>query len=124
MPEGEWISRTDTFIAALKKRPLWSAAGAFCMICLTFLSSLIWNLDEARARAEAYNAKARTAWMTGRKLETITKTLTLIWSDALSSHEFYSKNVEKRNDRGAIPRSILEEGLVSSKNVQGELAPN
>jgi hypothetical protein len=119
MAEGELISRTDSFIGTLKQRPLWSSAWGICLVCLAFLCNVLWNLGEARARAEAYNAKARTIWMTGQKLATVTQTLDLLWSEAITSAEYYSTQVTHRGDRWGDREIDSREGLGIRKKRQG-----
>jgi hypothetical protein len=117
MPEDTIITRTETFIESLKKRPIWAASLGLWLVCVSFISNTIWGRAEVYAKVEEYNSRARAVWMTGQKLTLIEKTMGVIWDGAVDSRKFYYTNVLPLTGQ-EIPKTVLEEGLHSSEEVR------
>jgi hypothetical protein len=115
MPEDTIITRTESFIESLKKRPIWAALIGLWLICISFIANTMWGRAEVYAKVEEYNARARAVWMTQQKLMLIQNTMSLLWGHAADSKEFYYAKILP--DR-AIPKPVLEEGLHSSEEVR------
>jgi hypothetical protein len=117
MPEDTIVTRTESFIESLKKRPIWAAMLGLWFVCATFLIHTSWGRAEVYAKVEDYNVRARSIWMIEKKLTLIEQTMTLIWSNAADSKQFYFAKILPYLGH-TIPKTTLDEGLHSSEEVR------
>jgi hypothetical protein len=105
------IKQTDKLISKLSESPLWVFGWGLFLTSLTFIGSVVLDLNEQNANIAKYNALSHTYQLNDRKKAGTIKALELVLGATNEASLFFNNNIQSQNDIASIPGPVLDKGL-------------